>query len=171
LLELLQDMVPFLLVSLAFLIAFFAFCRFVEKTRMVSRVSDPLPAVELEDRVVSFEVSPHELDPRLAAMLVYPGAVPVKKSVERGAELRPAEARELSITYWTADAIDTVWEHYRRELPDWAETLSKDAGGELLYRTDHHSCLIRVYRKEGRTLIDASVKPAQYNRNNLFSQN
>ena len=106
-------------------------------------------------------------------MLIYPGAVPVKKSVERDPDLHPASQRprEVSVTYWTPDPIDVVWEHYRRELPDWAETLSQDASRELLYRTDHHSCLIRVYDKDGRTLIEATVKPAQYNRNDLFSQN
>ncbi len=171
----LQDLVPFLVVGVAFLIAFFVFCHYAQKIRTSSLVSDPGPVVDLESRVTSREAPVYmDLDPQLASILVYPGAVPVKKSVvERETELRPGSqrSRELSITYWTQDPIDVVWEHYRRELPDWAETLSQDARRELLYRTDQHSCLIRVYDKDGRTLIEATVKPAQYNRDNLFSQN
>jgi hypothetical protein len=172
---LLQDLVPFLVVGGVFLIAFFAFCHFVQKTRIISRVSEPSPVADLEDHVIALDVPPQrELDPQLASILVYPGAVPIRKSVaEREVDVRldRQHSREVSITYWTPDPVETVWEHYRRELPDWAETMSQDAGRELLYQTDHHSCLIRVYTHEGRTLIDATVKPAQYNRNNLFSQN
>jgi hypothetical protein len=171
---LLQDLVPFFVVGGVFLIAFFAFCHFVKKIGIVRRVSDPSPVVDLGSHAVSIEVPTQgELDPQLASILVYPGAVPIKKSVEREADLHPDShpSREVSITYWTPDPVEVVWEHYRRELPDWAETLSQGAGRELLYHTDHHSCLIRVYDKDGRTLIEATVKPAQYNRNNLFSQN
>ena len=164
----LVDLVPFLVFGGAFLIAFFVLCHFAKKTRTASKISKPIPAVDLETLVVSPELSiPTELDPQLASALIYPGAVPVKKTVTEG----PGSQRgELSVTYWTPDSIETVWEHYRRELPDWAETLSQHAR-ELIYRTDSHSCLIRVYDKDGRTLIEATVKPAQYNRNNMFSQN
>ncbi|MGO9647771.1 hypothetical protein SBA7_120050 [Candidatus Sulfotelmatobacter sp. SbA7] len=164
----LVDLVPFLVFGGAFLIAFFVFCHFAKKTRTESKVSEPIPVVDLETLVVLPEAAFHpELDPQLASVLIYPGAVPVKKTVAEG----PGSQRgELSVTYWTPDPIETVWEHYRRELPDWAETLSQQAR-ELIYRTDAHSCLIRVYDKDGRTLIEATVKPAQYNRNNLFSQN
>jgi hypothetical protein len=172
---LLQDLVPFLVVGGVFLIAFFAFCRFVEKTLIVRRVSGSAPVVDLESRLSSAEVpAQREIDPQLASILLYPGAVPVKKTVaEQASDLGPGgqPAQELSITYWTPDPMDAVWEHYRRELPDWAETLSQDDGRELLYRTDHHSCLIRVYSQDGRTLIETTVKPAYHNRKNLFSQN
>lgn len=170
----LLDLVPFLVFGGVFLIAFVVFCHFAKKTRAASKVSEPIPVVDLETLVVSPEVSIHpELDPQLASVLIYPGAVPVKQTVvEHEAESRLGSQHRsvLSVTYWTPDPIETVWEHYRRELPDWAETLSQDAR-ELIYRTDYHSCLIRVYDKDGRTLIEATVKPAQYNRNNLFSQN
>jgi hypothetical protein len=165
---LLVDLVPFLVFGGAFLIAFFVFCHFAKKTPAASKISKPIPAVDLETLVVLPEATLHpELDPQLASVLIYPGAVPVKKTLAEGPGRHPSE---LSVTYWTPDSIETVWEHYRRELPDWAETLSQDAR-ELIYRTDAHSCLIRVYDKDGRTLIEATVKPAQYNRNNMFSQN
>jgi len=170
---LLQDLLPFVVVGVVFLIAFFVFCHFAQKTR--SRVSDPLPIADLESRLVAVDVPTHlEIDPQLASMLIYPGAVPLRKSLserEAGSHRARPGSGEISATYWTPDPIETVWEHYRRELPDWAETLSENASRELIYRTDHHSCLIRVYGKDGRTLIEATVKPAQYNRRNLFSQN
>jgi hypothetical protein len=120
--------------------------------------------------VVSVEIPAHpELDPQLASLFIYPGAVPVRKTASEHSGI--SHPGEVSTTYWTPDPIEVVWEHYRRELPDWAETFSQDASRELLYRTDHHSCLIRVYSQDGRTLIDATVKPAQYNRDNLFSRN
>jgi len=172
---LLLDLVPFLVFGGVFLIGFFVFCRFAKKTTAEARVSGPNSAVDLETRApLSPEAVIHpELDPQLASILVYPGAVAVKKTVaESDADLHSGSSRgQVSVTYWTPDPVETVWEHYRRELPDWAETLSQDAGKELIYRTDHHSCLIRVYDQDGRTLIEATVKPAQYNRNNLFSRN
>jgi hypothetical protein len=172
---LLLDLVPFLVFGGVFLIGFFVFCRFAKKTTAEARVSGPNSAGDLETRApLSPEAVIHpELDPQLASILVYPGAVAVKKTVaESDADLHSGSSRgQVSVTYWTPDPVETVWEHYRRELPDWAETLSQDAGKELIYRTDHHSCLIRVYDQDGRTLIEATVKPAQYNRNNLFSQN
>lgn len=170
----LLDLVPFLVFGVVFLIAFLVFCHFAKKTRTESRLPNPLPGIALETPPVSPEGSIHpELDPQLASVLLYPGAVPVKKTlVEHEAESRPGRQRRsvLSVTYWTPDPIETVWQHYRRELPDWAETFSQDVR-ELIYRTDYHSCLIRVYDKDGRTLIEATVKPAQHNRDNLFSQN
>jgi hypothetical protein len=172
---LLQDLVPFLVVGVAFLIAFFVFCHYAQKTRTRRLLSEPIPIVAIEGHVTSQEVSAHpDLDPQLASILVYPGAVPVRKSViERETEVLPGSqrSRELSITYWTPDAIEVVWEHYRRELPDWAEALAQEAGRELLYRTDHHSCLIRVYSKDGRTMIEATIKPARNDRSNMFSRN
>ncbi|HLW88319.1 MAG TPA: hypothetical protein VKR57_07475 [Terriglobales bacterium] len=165
----LLDLVPFLVFGGVFLIAFFVFCHFAKKTRSAGTIPDARSAVDLESPVVSPEASIHpELDPQLASVLIYPGAVPIRKTVAEGEGGR--RRSELSVTYWTPDPIETVWEHYRRELPDWAETLSQDSR-ELIYRTDHHACLIRVYDQDGRTLIDATVKPAQYNRNNLFSRN
>ncbi|MGO9127938.1 MAG: hypothetical protein ACLP6G_23995 [Terriglobales bacterium] len=167
----LQDLVPFLVVGVGFLIAFFVFCRFAQRPKTRRIVRNPGPVADLENHhAVSREIPAHpELDPQLASLFIYPGAVPVRESP---AELPGTQHRgEVSTTYWTPDPIEVVWEHYRRQLPDWAETLSEDTSRELLYRTDHHSCLIRVYGKDGRTLIEATVKPAQYNRNNLFSQN
>lgn len=160
-----------MVVGVVFLIAFFVFCHFAQRVR--ARVSGPIPVADLESRFISSELPAYpEVDPQLASMLIYPGAVPVRKSVaEREAESRTQNSGEISATYWTPDPVDTVWEHYRRELPDWKETLSENASRELIYRTDRHSCLIRVYGKDGRTLIEATVKPAQYNRRNLFSQN
>lgn len=165
---LLQDLVPFLVVGGVFLIAFLIFCHFAKQS--TSRVSAAMPVGELDERLPSVELPvPPELDSQLASLFIYPGAVPIRKAL---AELPGRQhPGEVSTTYWTPDPIEMVWEHYRRELPDWAETLSQDASRELLYRTDHHSCLIRVYDRDGRTLIEATVKPAQYNRNNLFSRN
>ena len=163
----LQDLVPFLVVGAVFLIAFFAFCHFAKRT---SQLSASTPADDFETHTASVEIPPHaELDPQLASLFIYPGAVPVRKALAEhpGVQYRG----QVSTTYWTPDPIEVVWEHYRRELPDWAEALSPDSSRELLYRTDHHSCLIRVYCKDGRTLIEATVKPAQYNRNNLISRN
>jgi hypothetical protein len=165
---LLQDLVPFVVVGGVFLVAYAIFCRFAKRTS--TAVSRPTPVAERESHVVSVEIPVHsEVDPQLASLFVYPGAVPIKKTVAESPGSH--HLGEVSTTYWTPDPIEVVWEHYRRELPDWAETFSQDASRELLYRTDHHSCLIRVYAKDGRTLIEATVKPAQYNRSNLFSRN
>jgi hypothetical protein len=56
-----------------------------------------------------------------------------------------------------------VWEFYRRELPDWHESVNHGSGRELLQSsTGGNLKAIRVYPADGRTMIETGVKPASY---------
>jgi hypothetical protein len=103
---------------------------------------------------------------RLAAILVYPGAAPVEPGVadvETEVHFGHHDLREVTATYWTSTPEEIVWDFYRRELPQWLRNLDHHTGKELIDRADDCVRLIRVSTdKQGRTIIETSVKPPGY---------
>ena len=104
-----------------------------------------------------------KLDPRLASMLLYPGAMPTdRRAAEYESDIHfgPKHFKQIGTDYWTSDPLEIVWEFYRRELPTWSVNPDRDIGHELVERTSDCERLIRVYRRQDRTVIQHSIRPS-----------
>lgn len=104
------------------------------------------------------------LDPRLARLPSYPGALRNEPAADVVTELDFGRGvlREVSATYWTPDPEETVWQFFRRELPDWPCNLVKSHGKELIHPEHDGVRLIRVTRQSDRTIIETCIKPPGY---------
>lgn len=106
------------------------------------------------------------LDPRLAVLPRYPGAMPENPRGPQSVTetyFAHRSLRDITAAYWTDDPVSQVWDFYRQQLPDWPRNLSETQGKELLLAKPDHVCLIRISRRaDGRTRIEASIKPAGY---------
>ena len=106
-----------------------------------------------------------KLDPRLAKLPVYPGAMrkdPATAQRVTRTDFNHGVLQEVSSEYWTLDPVDEVWRFYRRELPDWPRNLDKSQGKELIHPEPDGVRLIRVTRYEDRTAIEICIKPVGY---------
>lgn len=123
-------------------------------------------AIHVDTPVGTLDVTPEaKLDPRLAAIPIYRGAMPENPvGPESVTELRLGwkTFKDISATYWTPDDEDQVWEFYRQQLPDWPRNLSHTQGKELIHREAAYALLVRISRRQDRTIIETSVKPAAY---------
>ncbi len=124
-------------------------------------------AVHLETPMGTFDVHPEaKLDPRLSGIPVYPGALPENPagadSVSQ-VQYRGRVLQEISASYWTPDREKQVWEFYREQLRGWAVNLNHTQGGrELVQRLPECVLLVRVSRRNDRTIIDTCVKPQEW---------
>ena len=106
-----------------------------------------------------------KLDPRLAKLPVYPGAMrkdPATAQTVTQTDFNHGVLQEFSSDYWTLDPVDEVWRFYRRELPDWPRNLDESQGKELIHPEPDGVRLIRVTRYEDRTAIEICIKPVGY---------
>jgi hypothetical protein len=105
------------------------------------------------------------LDPRLAILPVYPGAMredPASAQTVTRMDLNQGVLQEISSDYWTPDSLDEVWQFYRRQLPEWPRNLDESMGKELIHPEPDGVRLIRVTRTNDRTLIQVCIKPVGY---------
>jgi len=120
--------------------------------------------IHLQTPLGSLDATPRSKpDPRLASMLLYPGAISAdRRAAEYESDIHfgPKHFRQIGADYWTSDPIDIVWEFYRRELPNWLVNPDRDIGHELVERTADCDRRIRVYRKQDRTVIEHSIRPS-----------
>ena len=106
-----------------------------------------------------------KLDPRLAKLPVYPGAMrkdPATAQTVTRTDFNHGVLQEFSSDYWTLDPVDEVWRFYRRELPDWPRNLDESQGKELIHPEPDGVRLIRVTRYGDRTAIEICIKPVGY---------
>lgn len=110
-------------------------------------------------------VPQEKLDPRLAKLPVYPGAMRENatgaQTVTR-MDLNHGVLEEVSSDYWTPDSVDEVWRFYRNQLPDWPQNLDEHRGKELIHPEPDGVRLIRVTRHNDRTIIEICIKPIGY---------
>jgi hypothetical protein len=155
-------LVPFAVFALVVLIGFV--CMVTLAKRVKIKETDEGQEIHLETPLGSLDVEPRSKpDPRLAGMILYPGAIPSGRGAagyESDIRFGPKHFRQIGADYWTSDPVDVVWEFYRRELPGWSVNLAHDTGHELVERTAEGERLIRVYRKKDRTVIEHSVRPS-----------
>jgi hypothetical protein len=159
--------VPFLVFAGVFTLGMLVLVIFAKTARVKVDGAGPRQTVHLEHRFVSLDVRPQDRpNPELAGVLIYPGAASLDKGVP-GSDLEihllNKTFRAASASYWTSDPPEIVWEFYRRELPDWHESVNHGSGRELLQSsTGGNLKAIRVYPADGRTMIETGVKPASY---------
>jgi hypothetical protein len=106
-----------------------------------------------------------KLDPRLSDIPLYPGAMPENPlGLEKVTSLTIGRKtlQDISATYWTPDPIAQVWDFYRTAMPDWPRNLSGAQGKELIHQEPEYVRLIRVTRRDGRTVVETCIKPPQY---------
>jgi hypothetical protein len=119
-------------------------------------------SVHVETALGVFDLTPQEkLDPLLASFLVYPGATPTQSQppeYEADLQLLGREYRIMLATYWTLTPADTVWEFYKRELPDWQEKRQRAYGRSLVQETPDGTRTIRIHKvQDASTLIETRV--------------
>src|SRR5438270_1908220 len=118
---------PFLIFAAVLAIGFLLIHTLVRKLRdnLTSAVNGVVNGKELHLRSPwgSLDVHPSNgLDPRLAKIMMYPGAAPLDSgasSFDAEVHLLNREIKETTARYWTSTPEQIVWEFYQRELPDW----------------------------------------------------
>lgn len=164
-------LVPFAAFALAFLVGAVALWFIAKHTTVTETQTKAGEALHLDAPFGTLDVKPEDkVDPRLAKLPVYPGALPEDPaSADTRTELYVGHNtfREVSLTHWTPDAEDAVWAFFRRELPDWPRNLVESRGKELIHPEPDGVRLIRVTRKADRTVIETCIKPIGYP--NLFT--
>jgi hypothetical protein len=153
-LPLLFPLAVFLLTILIPIIGVVLFLRKVRVTMFDTKVGQK---VRLDTPLGALDIRPREgNDPELEGIMKYPGAVPVDP-LGNGYEMKFGSRGTFTAeVYWTHDPVATVWEYYRRELPNWAEDRVYENGFRLcemgsLNRT------ITINSGHGRTEIEYSV--------------
>jgi hypothetical protein len=162
--------IPFAAFATAFLVGAIGLWLVGKRTRISETMTPSGKALHVDSPLGTLDVRPEaKLDPRLAQIPTYPGAMPENSgSAESVSELHVGQRtlQEISASYWTPDSVQQVWEFYRQQLPDWPRNLVNAQGKELI--RDETDCvrLVRVSRRGERTVIDTCIKPPGYP--NLF---
>jgi len=123
-------------------------------------------ALHVQTPIGSLDSVPQEkLDPRLAKLPSYPGALPEdpgSAATVTQLDFNHGVLQEVSATYWTGDSENDVWQFFRCQLPDWPRNLDESTGKELIHPERDGVRLIRVTRRADRTVIETCIKPLGY---------
>jgi hypothetical protein len=158
--------IPFAAFATAFVTGAIALWFLGKGTKMSQSETRSGKALHVESPLGSLDVRPEaKLDPRLAQIPNYPGAMPENAmSSESVSELRIGDRtlQEISAIYWTPDSVHQVWDFYRQHLPDWPRHLAEAQGKELIHQEADCVRLIRISTRGYRTLIETCLKPPKY---------
>jgi len=145
---------------------FFVMLRFIKKTKVISEMTASGEAVHMETPLGTFDVRPEtKLDARLSTIPLYSGALAVDPGIaDRVTEFqfKGQATREVSTSYWTPDDFKAVQDFYTRELPAWSRNMIEHTGWERVEQLADCVRMVRVYQAPGRTIIEHSIKPADY---------
>ena len=123
-------------------------------------------SIHVQTPIGALDSLPQEkLDPRLANLPSYPGALPedaASAATLTQLDFNHGVLQEVRATYWTSDSVDNVWQFFRRQLPDWPRNLDESTGKELIHPERDGVRLIRVTRRADRTVIETCIKPIGY---------
>lgn len=159
-------LVPFAAFAGAFLVGAVALWFLGKRSRISQTETRFGKALHMETPVGTLDVRPEaKLDPRLAPIPIYPGAMPENPlAAESITNLKVGwkTAQDISATYWTPDSEKQVWDFYKQQLPDWPRNLVNSQGKELIRHEPGWTLLVRVTCGRERTLIETSVKPPKY---------
>jgi len=148
---------PFLIFATVFLVAFLGIRASVNRMRdsLTSAVNSK--ELHLRTRWGTVDVHPATSpDPRLAKIMIYPGAAPLESetsSYEAELHLLNREIKQASTKYWTSTPEQIVWEFYQRELPDWQQ----EPGRKLVKEADGCRQGIQVQTVGDRTIIEIAI--------------
>lgn len=158
--------IPFAAFGTAFLAGAIGLWWVSKRTKISETATASGKAVHVDSPLGTLDVRPEEkLDPRLAQIPTYPGAMPESAgSAESVSEVHIGHRtlQEISASYWTPDSVQEVWEFYRQQLPDWPRNLVNAQGKELIQHQTDYVRLVRVSRQGDRTVIDTCIKPPGY---------
>lgn len=158
--------VPLLIFMAVCVGGFFAMLRFIKKTKVTTEMTNAGEAMHMETPLGTFDVRPEtKLDARIASIPSYPGALPNQPGIADQVtefHFRGQATTEVSTSYWTPDPAQVVQEFYARELPAWNRNLIAHTGWERVEQLPDCVRMVRVYTAQGRTIIEHSIKPADY---------
>jgi hypothetical protein len=154
----------------AFAVAFFggaAALWFITKPTKISKTEGKSgSAMHVESPLGTLDVhSEARLDPRLAGIPLYPGAMAVNPAAAETVSVAHVGGRtlqDISASYWTPHSEKQVWDFYRQQLPQWPRNLIDARGRELIGHEADCELLIRITQGPDRTVIETSVKPPGY---------
>lgn len=159
-------LVPVAAFVIAFLVGAVALWAIAKSSTITETQSTAGKAVHLHTPIGTIDSEPQDrLDTRLAKLPVYPGAMrenPASAQILTQMDFNHAVLQEVSSDYWTPDPIEEVWEFYRRHLPDWPRNLDESRGRELIHPEPDGVRLIRVTRRNDRTILEICIKPVGY---------
>ena len=151
---------------IAFLVGAVALWAIAKNSTITETETKSGKAIHVHTPIGTLDSEPQEkLDPRLAKLPVYPGAMrkdPASAQTSTRVDLNHGVLQEVSSDYWTPDSVDQVWRFYRNELADWPQNLDEHTGKELIHPEADGVRLIRVTRHNDRTLIELCIKPVGY---------
>ncbi len=158
--------IPFAAFGTAFLVGAIGLWWVSKRTKISETTTSSGKGMHVDSPLGTLDVRPEaKLDPRLAQIPTYPGAMPESAgSAESVSELQLGHRtlQEISASYWTPDSVQQVWEFYRQQLPDWPRNLVNAQGKELIHHQTDCVRLVRVSRQGDRTVIDICIKPPGY---------
>jgi hypothetical protein len=159
-------LIPFAAFAVAFVFGALMLWFIAKRTKISQTETKTGKALHVETPLGTLDVRPEaKLDPRLAPIPIYPGAMPENPlAAEQVSDIRLGwkTAQDISATYWTPDNEKQVWAYYRQQLPDWPRNLVKTQGKELIRNEPGWVLLIRVSEGRDHTVIETSVKPPEY---------
>jgi hypothetical protein len=159
-------LVPFAAFATAFLVGAIGLWLVGKRTKISETMTKSGKAVHVDSPLGTIDVRPEAmLDPRLAEIPLYPGAMPENPgSAESISEVHiwNRTMEEISTSYWTPHSVQQVWEFYRQQLPDWLRNLDQAQGKELIRHETNCVRLVRVSRRGDRTVIETCIKPPEY---------
>ena len=157
---------PFAAFATAFVVGAIGLWFLARRTKFSERMTKSGKAVHVESPLGTLDVQPEaKLDPRLAQIPIYPGAMPEDPESAQSVtdvHLGSRTAQEISTSYWTPDSVQQVWDFYRQQLADWPRNLVQARGKELIHQETDCVRLVRVSQRGGRTVIDTCIKPPDY---------
>src|ERR1700688_2276512 len=149
-------LVPVAAFVIAFLVGALLLWSIAKSSTITETQTKAGKAVHVQTPIGSLDSVPQEkLDPRLAKLPSYPGALredPACAATVTQLDFNHGVLQEVSATYWTADSQDEVWQFFRRELPDWPRNLDECTGKELIHPEPDGVRLIRLTRRADRTV-------------------
>jgi hypothetical protein len=159
-------LVPVAAFLIAFLVGAVALWAIARSSAITQTQTKSGNAIHVHTPIGTLDSEPQDkLDPRLAKVPVYPGALredPASAQTVTRMDLNHGVLEEVSSDYWTPDSADEVWQFYRRQFPDWPRNLDESVGKELIHSEPDGVRLIRVTRQNDRTVIAICIKPVGY---------
>ncbi|HZQ70158.1 MAG TPA: hypothetical protein VFA68_16650 [Terriglobales bacterium] len=151
-------LLPFLIFIAGFAVLFFGIHRFIG--RLQKNLVNGISSKEIHLRSPWGTLDVHRdtaLDPRLARILMYPGAAPLESGVAQyDAELHllNREFKGATAQYWTSTPEQIVCEFYQRELPDWQRKSER----EFVKQSDGYLQGVKVQTSGDRTIIEIGIR-------------
>lgn len=159
-------LIPFVAFLLAFGVGAVALWFIAKRTKVLQTETKYGKALHVESPIGTLDEHPEgKLDPRLARIPIYPGAMPENPvGAESVSELHfgGTTLQEISANHWTPDSASQVWDFYRGQLPKWSQNLDGAQGKELILHQRDCVLLLRVSRNQDRTVVETCIKPPGY---------